>query len=95
MSGTCDVCKAMGAPRAKPGARLRRILVGGHMAALCATHAARVPEGGVESFDELRALFVESSGRRLLLGRRSLLERRTLPRPEGRRMSNGRRTSDS
>jgi hypothetical protein len=53
------------------------------------------------TYDELRALFREQPDAESPWGRRSLLERRDAddrrafpPRPEGRRMTGGRRSSD-
>jgi hypothetical protein len=62
---------------------------------LCAAHAADVALAGVASVEALRALFIETGGRRALLSRRADERRLFPPRPEGRRLSRGRRKSDA
>ncbi|HWO12289.1 MAG TPA: hypothetical protein VNN80_22490 [Polyangiaceae bacterium] len=70
--------------------------VGTRLVALCAAHAHRAERAGASSLTALRALFVEPTGRRSLLGRRAARERRLFPpRPEGRRRQQGRRQSDA
>jgi len=85
-------------PAAEPEAasgRLRRVLVGERIIALCELHFAQTGELDASSVEELRAGLVEEGGRRSLLARRSPLNRRVFPaRPEGRRRSSGRRATD-
>lgn len=74
---------------------MRRLLIEDRIVALCNDHADAATREGVESLEELRALFAEDQGRRSLVDRRSPLDRRMFPpRPEGRRRSFGRRTTD-
>lgn len=68
---------------------------------LCRTHAARVAAEMPQTFEEMRALFVEIPAddaplaRRSVIGRRKEDDRRMFPpRPEGRRLGQGRRASD-
>jgi hypothetical protein len=71
------------------------MVLDGRIVALCDTHARAVELAGVETLAALRARYPEGSGRRSLLDRRSPLDRRILPpRPELRRRSSGRRSSD-
>jgi hypothetical protein len=81
---------------------MSRVYVEGRSLSLCRTHAATVIAARPETFEELRALFVGTSirrgtqiERRSPIPRRAGDDRRTLPpRPEGRRMSSGRRATD-
>jgi hypothetical protein len=76
--------------------RIRRVLVGDRIVALCDAHAEQLKESRAGASDELRAFFMEPGGRRSLVGRRSPLDRRVFPaRPEGRRRSDGRRRDDA
>jgi len=62
---------------------------------LCRAHAL-VLKGPLADTNELRALFLETGGRRSLVGRREALDRRAFPpRPEGRRRGRDRRQSDA
>jgi hypothetical protein len=91
MQRRCEVCQALG--RQRGDQPLRRIAVDGRIVALCREHAECAK---VETLDELRARFPESSGARSLIDRRSPLDRRVFPaRPEGRRCNDGRRVSDA
>jgi hypothetical protein len=92
MQRGCEIC---GMERGKPARRARtcRLLVEGRIVALCEKHAALAV--GSDRLEELAGSFREPEGRRSLLPRRSPLDRRVFPpRPEGRRCSDGRRTSD-
>jgi hypothetical protein len=74
---------------------MKRVLVERRIVALCAEHADKALDLGVETIDELRAAFGEHPGKRSLVDRRSPLDRRIFPaRPEGRRRSLGRRATD-
>ena len=75
--------------------RIRRILIGERIIALCDEHAAEAQMNDPQNVDEMRELFSEPEGRRSLLPRRAVLDRRVFPpRPEGRRRGDGRRASD-
>jgi hypothetical protein len=83
------------------GSKLCRVVIGGHAVTLCRTHAARVAGEMPQTFEEMRALFLEvpvdeaESARRSVIGRREDDDRRMFPpRPEGRRLGQGRRTAD-
>jgi hypothetical protein len=86
---SCEICgKAAGTLSSVDGGT--RVIV------LCEDHAALAAPAGVVSLEALRALFVEADGRRALLPRRAVDERRLFPpRPEGRRLSRGRRKADA
>jgi hypothetical protein len=63
---------------------------------LCGAHGQSARAAGAASIEAVRALFVESDGRRALLARRATNERRLFPpRPEGRRLARGRRKTDA
>ncbi|MFZ5890968.1 MAG: hypothetical protein ACOY0T_07950 [Myxococcota bacterium] len=90
----CEICEASGEVNAAPG-KLRRLLVGDRIVALCMRHAEAAEAFDAATIEQLRALFTEEGGRRSLLDRRSPLDRRVFPaRPEGRRGGAGRRTTD-
>lgn len=79
----------------QPGERTRRVLIEDRLLSLCDEHAAEIQLHRVDSIAELRELFRERYGNRSLVLRRSPLDRRVFPpRPEGRRLSDGRRASD-
>lgn len=93
----CEVCASATAGVAPEAGRvkLRRLLVGTRIVALCERHAQLASMAHAAELPELRALFPEPNGRRSLLPRRSPLDRRVFPpRPEGRRASSGRRWDD-
>ncbi len=92
MSRTCEACGQ--APKGR--SRIRRVLVNERIVALCDVHAAEFQLSGASTLDELRALFPEPGGKRSLIQRRAPLDRRIFPpRPEGRRMGDGRRNDDA
>lgn len=96
MSRRCEACADDEQRASKKGGRLRRVLVGERIVALCDEHAAKFQLSGAASVEELRALFREPDGRRSLIGRRAPLDRRVFPpRPEGRRHDDGRRADDA
>jgi hypothetical protein len=75
--------------------RCHRIVIDQRLLTLCATHARVVKTSGASTMDAVRALFREGSGRRSTLPRRADLDRRAFPpRPEGRRLTAGRRATD-
>lgn len=91
MSRTCEACGS----GARAGRKIRRVLVDDRIVALCDEHAAEFQLSGAGTVEELRALFPEPDGQRSLIPRRAPLDRRVFPaRPEGRRMSDGRRTGE-
>ena len=82
-------------PRAQGGEKTRRVLIEDRLLSLCDEHAAEIQLSRVDTIGELRELFRERYGKRSLVLRRSPLDRRVFPpRPEGRRLSDGRRASD-
>jgi hypothetical protein len=85
---SCEICGKTGGALSNVDGGTRRIV-------LCEAHAAGAGPGGVFSVEALRALFVEAGGRRTLLPRRADERRLFPPRPEGRRLSRGRRKADA
>lgn len=84
-----------------PGSKLCRVVIGGHTVTLCRTHAARVATEMPQTFEEMRALFLEvpteeaEAASRSVIPRRKEDDRRMFPpRPEGRRLGDGRRSID-
>ncbi|MRG97392.1 hypothetical protein [Polyangium spumosum] len=94
----CAVCAA----EASATSSLVRVYVEGRTLHLCRSHAASVVAVRPETFEELRALFVGAAvrtdggvERRSPIPRRWGEDRRAFPpRPEGRRVSSGRRATD-
>lgn len=98
MARKCELCPALKtrATAAEHRPKLRRVLVGERVVALCEKHADLVRKQAPATVEELRKAFPERRGNRSLLERRAPLDRRAFPpRPEGRRASSGRRASDS
>jgi hypothetical protein len=98
MTRKCELCATLktrlSAAEHQP-AKLRRVLVEDRVVALCAAHALKVKEQAPATVAELREAFTERRGQRSLLERRAAHDRRAFPaRPEGRRASSGRLTSD-
>jgi hypothetical protein len=83
----CEICGAAAVAASSLEDGLRRIL-------LCRPHAESAHAAGAASVEAVRALFVESDGRRALLARRATERRLFPPRPEGRRLARGRRKTD-
>lgn len=85
---------------------MSKVVIEGRALTLCRTHAACVVAVMPETFEELREMFVGAGvdlatleagfvERRSPIDRRAAEDRRVFPpRPEGRRMSPGRRASD-
>jgi hypothetical protein len=97
MRRNCEICASIPslASGGEPAPRLRRVLVGERILALCVEHANLVRERDIDSVEELRAHVREVDGKRSLIPRRSPLDRRVFPaRPEGRRRDSGRRATD-
>ncbi len=92
----CAVCQQLLA-----STKLSRVVVDGKTVLLCRDHATVVARSMPRTFEELRALFLEPvgeahPGRRSLVTRRLSEDRRVFPpRPEGRRMGDGRRATDA
>jgi hypothetical protein len=94
MHRRCEICEA-GSDSSVVSGKLRRLLVGDRIVALCVRHAEAAEAFDATTIERLRALFVEEGGRRSLLDRRSPLDRRVFPaRPEGRRGGEGRRAGE-
>lgn len=101
MSAPTDRCAVCGATEAQ-GAVMSRVYVERRSLILCRSHAATVVAARPVTFEELRALFVGTSirkgnaiERRSPIPRRAGEDRRAFPpRPEGRRLSAGRRSTD-
>lgn len=97
----CAVCE--GPPQ---GGRMSKVVVEGRTLQLCRAHAATVVAAMPETFEDLRALFIGAGvdlarplafpERRAPIDRRAPEDRRVFPpRPEGRRVSLGRRATDA
>lgn len=84
----CELCGAAAVAASSLEDGLRRVL-------LCRQHAESAHAAGATSIEAVRALFVESDGRRALLPRRADERRLFPPRPEGRRLARGRRKTDA
>ena len=98
MQRACEICESLETVNLDPEPakkKLRRVLIGERIVALCDAHALEVRDSAASSIDSVRCLFVEPDGRRSLLARRAPLDRRIFPaRPEGRRRGSGRRHDD-
>lgn len=83
-----------------PSSKLSRVVIEGRTVCLCREHATLVVANMPRTYAELRALFLEPNAagtpsRRSLIERRGADDRRMFPpRPEGRRMAGGRRSTD-
>jgi hypothetical protein len=84
---SCEICGAAASAASSLTDGMRRIQ-------LCGAHAQSARTAGAASIEAVRALFVESDGRRALLARRATERRLFPPRPEGRRLARGRRKTD-
>lgn len=97
MPRPCEVCETLAKTTtldADPK-RVRRVLVGDRIVALCAAHSEQLRHSGTSDVEGMRRVFTEPDGQRSLVGRRSPLDRRVFPpRPEGRRRGEGRRHDD-
>ena len=75
MSRTCEACAGQkstqtGKDTQAGKSRIRRVLIGERIVALCAEHAAELQLSGAREIEELRALFPEQESRRSLISRR-------------------------
>ncbi len=100
----CAVCGA-GEPE---GVAMSRVVIEGRALCMCRDHAITVVAARPETFDDLRSLFMGAAAdvaalmrldsvvdRRSPIPRRAPEDRRAFPpRPEGRRATSGRRSSD-
>jgi hypothetical protein len=100
MTESTDACAVCGAFDSH-GMGMSRVVIEGRALCLCRPHAATVVNEMPATFDEMRALFVGAymdtqadEERRSPLTRRGDERRVFPPRPEGRRVSTGRRASD-
>jgi len=99
MSTTNDVCAVCGHDSPSEGG-LSRLFIEGHALVLCREHATVVARAMPRTFEETRRLFVGLGSdcpgeQRSPIPRRGAEDRRVFPpRPEGRRMSDGRRATD-
>ena len=83
------------APEDHPRKRIRRVLIGERIVALCDAHADELRRAGIDDLEALYEVFQEPGGQRSLVSRRAPLDRRVFPpRPEGRRRGDGRRHDD-
>jgi len=75
---------------------MSRVTVEARSLALCREHAGQVAIHMPKTWEDLRSLFATGIEQRSLLSRRHEYEDRRMfpPRPEGRRLSFGRRNSD-
>jgi hypothetical protein len=96
MARRCEVCENLTPQAGRPVGRLQRFLLQGRVLALCAEHAEAFRAERPETLETAAGLYPEPDGNRSLLSRRAPLDRRQFPmRPEGRRRSAGRRSSDA
>lgn len=101
MTESTEACAVCGALESH-GTGMSRVVIEGRALCLCRPHAATVVSEMPATFDEMRALFIGASmdraaieERRSPITRRGAEDRRVFPpRPEGRRLAMGRRTSD-
>lgn len=96
--GQCAVCVAL---EVETSTSLSRVVVEGRTLSLCRSHAATVATEMPQTFDDLRNLFTgmgaseDFAERRSPIPRRDAEDRRVFPpRPEGRRLTAGRRATD-
>jgi hypothetical protein len=97
MGRQCEACSALELSGHKPlrTTRIRTLLVADRLFCFCDTHADVVRDAAPKSIEDIRDLLKEPDGLRSLMARRSDVNRRIFPpRPEGRRRSQARRSSD-
>jgi hypothetical protein len=92
MEKRCEVCESF-RPQGdlKPGRELVQLAFGDHLVHLCRGHAGIAKNSQVTTFEELRALYAESEGKRSYLPRRARGARSTTEQPR----NVGRRASDA
>jgi hypothetical protein len=92
MQQRCEVCQNFRPDGdLKPGRTLEEVSFGSRKVLLCRAHAGIAESSGVTSFEELRELYTESSGKRSYVPRRALV---VAPK-RGKLRSPGRRASDA
>ncbi len=93
----CEACAQLALRGESPrhGSRIRNLLVGGRLVYLCDAHVEAVGNLDLRHVEDVRQLLREAEGQRSLVTRRSPIDRRVFPpRPEGRRLATGRRSTD-
>src|SRR5262249_53261196 len=96
-ASSCVVCAAGGRKSSSGPAKMSRVIVRGRALTLCREHAGAVAIRMPKTWEDLRQIFAAGSDRRSPLPRRAAEsdDRRVFPpRPEGRRKTTGRRTTD-
>ena len=90
MEHRCEVCESF-RPRGdlRPARTLQEVCFGERQVLLCRGHAGIARNSQVSSFDELRALYAESEGKRSYISRRAQTGT-----SDGKPRSAGRRASD-
>ncbi len=97
MAKQCEACAQLALRGESPpkGSRIRNLLVGGRLVYLCDAHVEDVGNLDFHHVENVRQLLRETEGQRSLVTRRSPIDRRIFPpRPEGRRLAAGRRSTD-
>lgn len=97
MAKQCEACSALALRGHKPlrTTRIRNLLVAGRLFRFCDTHAEVVRNADPSGIEDIRNLLKEPDGLRSVVARRSDVNRRIFPpRPEGRRRSEARRSTD-
>jgi hypothetical protein len=97
MARQCEACAhlALRAKSPSSSGRVRNLLVGGRLVYLCDAHVQAVGNLDLHHVEDIRQLLRETEGQRSLVTRRSPIDRRVFPpRPEGRRLAAGRRSTD-
>ncbi|MBL8740677.1 MAG: hypothetical protein JNK04_06280 [Myxococcales bacterium] len=93
--GPCVACNVI-----LPSSKLSRVVIDGRTVLCCREHASKIATRMPRTYEDLRRMFLEEPdgdhpARRSKLERRGADDRRAFPpRPEGRRMEGGRRSSD-
>lgn len=108
MNEAADGCAVCGVRRSSSGAGMARLIIEGRSLRLCQEHAVAVAIAMPKTFEDVQALFAHAGAsqasatgadvaieRRARADRRRADDRRTSPpRPEGRRLGYGRRSTD-
>ncbi len=98
MAKQCEACAQLALRENGPlsSDRVRNLLVGGRLVYLCDAHVQAAGNLDLRKVDDIRQLLREAEGQRSLVTRRSPIDRRVFPpRPEGRRLATGRRSTDT
>ncbi len=108
MNEAVDGCAVCGVRRSSSGAGMARLIIEGRSLRLCQEHAVAVAIAMPKTFEDMRALFARAitspesdTGAEVAIERRARPDRRRAddrrmfpPRPEGRRLGYGRRSTD-